>query len=107
VDRLAATVSVEPGVLRRRLATVLAATSPDDLALLLREHEGELVWLAMTDPSFAAALAAPVSGADVADLAEGDVDGGGVDAGRGDGATAPQAAAVAGVSGDLARRLRP
>jgi hypothetical protein len=99
---LAATVSVEPAVLRRRLATVLGAASPDDLALLLREHEGELVWLAMTDPSFAAALAAPVSGGDIA---AGDV--GGIDASPGDGAIAPQAAAVAGVSGDLARRLRP
>ena len=68
----------------------------------------------MTDPSFAAALAAPVSGAGIADLAEGDADlaegdagVGGLDASRGDGAIAPQAAAVAGVSGDLARRLRP
>jgi hypothetical protein len=107
IDRLAATVSVEPAVLRRRLATVLGAASPDDLALLLREHEGELVWLAMTEPSFAAALAAPVSGADIAALAEGEAGVGGVDASRGDAASAAQAAAVAGVSGDLARRLRP
>ena len=101
VERLAAAVSGDPVLVRRRLATWLGATSPDELAPLLRDHEGELVWLAMSDPAFAASLAAPSVGTGpVAAL----------DAGRARAADAgplptPTATALAGVSGELARRL--
>lgn len=105
VERLAATVSADPVLVRRRLATLLGAASPDELASLLRDHEGELVWLALADPTFAASLAAPADGrGPVAALDAGPM-------GELDRAAAPapdalrSTPALAGVSGELAHRL--
>jgi hypothetical protein len=58
-DRLAATVGVRPAVVRTRLAAVLGAADQGELADLVEMHEGELVYLAMTDAAFLAALTEP------------------------------------------------
>jgi hypothetical protein len=105
VSRLAATLGTDPVLLRRRLASLLGAATPAELAQLLDDHGGELVWLVMAEPTFADALAAPPGASGPADL---------LDAGRGPGADGrslggadlPVASAgVAGVSSELARRL--
>ena len=109
VERLAATVSGDPVLVRRRLATLLGAASPDELASLLHDHEGELVWLALSDPTFAASLAAPADGVGHAAALDA---GPAASTARGR-ATVPAPVAVrspevlAGVSGELARRLGP
>lgn len=59
VERIAAIVGVEPVLVRTRLAALLGADTPQELATLLAEHEGELVYLAMVDDTFAGSLAEP------------------------------------------------
>jgi hypothetical protein len=61
VERLAATVGAEPVLVRRRLIALLGSPPPDELAVLLAAHEGELMYLAMADETFAAALAEPLA----------------------------------------------
>jgi len=59
VGRIAASIGVEPVLVRTRLAATLGADTPEELARLLVEHEGELVYLTMVDGSFADSLAQP------------------------------------------------
>jgi serine protease len=59
VERIAAIVGVEPVLVRTRLAALLGADTPQELATLLAEHEGELVYLAMVDDTVAGSLAEP------------------------------------------------
>ena len=59
VERLAAIVGVEPVLVRTRLAALLGADTPQELATLLAEHEGELVYLTMVDDTVAGSLAEP------------------------------------------------
>jgi subtilisin family serine protease len=82
VGRIAASIGVEPVLVRTRLAARLGADTPEELARLLVEHEGELVYLTLVDTAFADSLVQP----------------GGV------GAFAP-APLVGGVSAELAGRL--
>ncbi len=82
VGRIAATIGVEPVLVRTRLAARVGADTPAELARLLVEHEGELVYLTMVDRAFADSLTQP----------------GGV------GAFAP-APLVGGVSAELSTRL--
>jgi hypothetical protein len=46
-------------LVRTRLAALLGADTPQELATLLAEHEGELVYLAMVDDTVAGSLAEP------------------------------------------------
>jgi hypothetical protein len=57
--RIAAAISTDPGLVRARLADLLDAADAEELAELLELHEGELVYLAYTDPHFAAAVSRP------------------------------------------------
>ena len=57
--RIAAALGADPVVVRTRLATLLQADESAEFAQLLDQHEGELVYLAYTDPAFAAAVTAP------------------------------------------------
>ena len=59
VSRIAYAINADPVVVRTRLAALLRASDQEQFAELLELHEGELVYLAYTDPSFAAALASP------------------------------------------------
>ena len=59
VGRIAASIGVEPVLVRTRLAAMLGADTPEELARLLVEHEGELVYLTMVDGAFADSLAQP------------------------------------------------
>ena len=59
VERIAAVLGAEPVLVRRRLATLLGAADQAQLVTLLERHEGELVYLAMTDESMMSALTEP------------------------------------------------
>ena len=59
VERIAAVLGAEPVLVRRRLATLLGAEDQAQLVTLLERHEGELVYLAMTDESMMSALTEP------------------------------------------------
>ena len=59
VGRIAASIGVEPVLVRTRLAAMLGADTPEELARLLVEHEGELVYLTMVDAAFADSLVQP------------------------------------------------
>jgi len=58
-SRIAYAINADPVLVRTRLAALLQASDAEELAALLELHEGELVYLAYTDPSFAAALSQP------------------------------------------------
>ena len=58
-SRIAYAINADPVLVRTRLAALLNASDPEQLADLLELHEGELVYLAYTDPSFATALSSP------------------------------------------------
>ena len=58
-SRIAYAINADPVLVRIRLAAMLKASDPDQLADLLERHEGELVYLAYTDPRFAAATSSP------------------------------------------------
>lgn len=58
VGRISAALSADPVVVRKRLAALLRAEDTQVFAELLDRHEGELVYLAYADPSFADAVAA-------------------------------------------------
>ena len=58
-SRIAYAINAEPVLVRTRLAALLHASDPQELAELLEIHEGELVYLAYTDASFAAATSQP------------------------------------------------
>jgi thermitase len=58
-SRIAYAINADPVLVRTRLAALLKASDPEQLAELLELHEGELVYLAYTDPSFAAAASSP------------------------------------------------
>ena len=58
-SRIASAINAEPVFVRTRLAALLRASDPQQLAELLELHEGELVYLAYTDPSFADAVSRP------------------------------------------------
>jgi Subtilase family len=83
VGRIAAALDADPVVVRTRLAALLRASDPSDLADLLRRHEGELVYLGYTDPAFASAVSSLAGSAPLQAETPG----------------------VAGVSGQLATRL--
>lgn len=55
-SRIAYALDADPVVVRTRLAALLGAADPQQLAELLERHEGELVYLAYTDPEFAASI---------------------------------------------------
>ncbi len=59
VGRIAASIGVEPVLVRTRLAGMLGADTPEELARLLVEHEGELVYLTVVDGAFVESLARP------------------------------------------------
>ena len=58
-SRIASAINAEPVFVRTRLAALLRASDPQQLAELLELHEGELVYLAYTDPNFADAVSRP------------------------------------------------
>jgi serine protease len=58
-SRIAYAINADPVLVRTRLAALLQASDPEEFAELLDLHEGELVYLAYTDPSFAAAVSGP------------------------------------------------
>jgi hypothetical protein len=55
-SRIAYAINADPVRVRTRLAELLKASDPQELAERLELHEGELVYLAYTDPEFAAAV---------------------------------------------------
>jgi serine protease len=61
--RIAAALNADPVAVRARLASLLHAEDPHVLAELLDRHEGELVYLAYTDPDFAAAVSSTIGAA--------------------------------------------
>ena len=58
-SRIAYAINADPVLVRTRLAALLHASDPQQLTELLEIHEGELVYLAYTDPHFAAAVSQP------------------------------------------------
>jgi len=58
-SRIANAINARPVLVRTRLAAHLHASDPQQLAEFLDIHEGELVYLAFTDPNFAAATSQP------------------------------------------------
>ena len=81
-NRIANAIDADPVLVRTQLSALLQETDPAKLQELLDRHEGELVYLAYTDPKFVAATTSP-----------GD-----------EGAFAPEID-TAGVSGELGRRI--
>lgn len=81
-NRIANAVDADPVLVRTQLSALLSETDPAKLQELLDRHEGELVYLAYTDPKFVAATTQPGDG----------------------GAFAPEID-TAGVSGALGQRL--
>lgn len=61
VARIAAMISADPVRVRTRLAELLKVSTYEELNNTLAEHEGELVYLALSDRSFARSLAQPDS----------------------------------------------
>ena len=56
-SRIAYAINADPVRVRTRLAELLKVSDPQELAEQLELHEGELVYLAYTDPEFASAVA--------------------------------------------------
>ena len=63
VARIAAMISADPVRMRTRLAELLKVSTHEELNETLAEHEGELVYLALADRTFAQSLARPDSAA--------------------------------------------
>jgi serine protease len=61
VARLAAMISADPVRIRTRLAELLKVSTHEELNETIAEHEGELVYLALADRTFAQLLAWPDS----------------------------------------------
>jgi serine protease len=61
VARIAAMISADPVRMRIRLAELLKVSSHEELNETIAEHEGELVYLALADRTFAQSLARPDS----------------------------------------------
>jgi hypothetical protein len=61
VARIAAMISADPVRIRTRLAELLKVSSHKELNETITEHEGELVYLALADRTFAQSLAPPDS----------------------------------------------
>ncbi|HWH99783.1 MAG TPA: S8 family serine peptidase [Propionibacteriaceae bacterium] len=61
VARIAAMISADPVRMRTRLAQLLKVSSHEELNETIAEHEGELVYLALADRTFAQSLARPDS----------------------------------------------
>jgi serine protease len=61
VARIAAMISADPVRMRTRLAELLKVSTHEELNETIAEHEGELVYLALADRTFARSLARPDS----------------------------------------------
>jgi serine protease len=59
VARIAAMISADPVRVRTRLAELLRVSTHEELNEIIAEHEGELVYLALADRTFAHSLAPP------------------------------------------------
>jgi serine protease len=61
VARISAMISADPVRVRTRLAELLSVSTYEELNRTIAEHEGELVYLALADRTFAQSLARPES----------------------------------------------
>jgi hypothetical protein len=61
VARIAAMISADPVRMRTRLAELLKVSTHEELNETIAEHEGELVYLALADRTFAKSLSQPDS----------------------------------------------